>query len=84
MGKFVRNGGDGVNVGDVGVGVAQRFDVDGAGILLHGGLDLRQVVRVHKGGLHVKGGQRVRQQVGGAAVDGLLRNGRTINGKRSV
>ena len=31
-------------------------------------------MRVHKGGLHVKGGQRVRQQVGGAAVDGFLRD----------
>ena len=64
--------GDGVDVGNVGVGIAQRLQIDGAGVLLNGTLDLSQIMGVDKGRLHTERGQRVGQQVGGAAVDGLL------------
>ena len=71
---LVGNLGNGVNVGNVRVGVAQGLQVDGAGVLLDGVLDLGQIVGIHKGGGHAESGQGVLQQVGGAAVDGLLGN----------
>ena len=64
--------GDGVDVGDIGVGVAERLEVDNRGVVLNGTLDLVQVVGVDKGGLDTKLGERVLQQVIGTAVDGLL------------
>ena len=70
----VGDGGNGVNVRDVAVGVAQGLDKDGLGVLPDGPLQLRQVVGVHKGGLHAVGGEGVGQQVVAAAVDGLLRH----------
>ena len=63
---------DGVDVGDVGVGVAQGLQVDGAGVGPDGVLELHQVVGVHEGALDAERRQRVGQQVVGAAVDGLL------------
>ena len=68
---LVGNFSDGVNVGDVGVGVAKRFNIDSAGVVLNGSLDLGQIMGVDKGRLHTERGQRVGQQVGGAAVDGF-------------
>ena len=69
---LVGNFSDGVDVGNVGVGVAQRLQIDGAGVLLNGTLDLSQVVGIDEGRLDAEGGQGVLQQVGGAAVDGFL------------
>ena len=66
------NLGDGVDVGDVGVGVAERLEIDDRGVVLNGTLDLVQVVGVDEGGLDTKLGERVLQQVVGTAVDGLL------------
>ena len=71
---LVGDSGNGVNVGDVGVGVAKRFNIDSAGVVLNGSLDLGQIMGVDKGRLHTERGQRVGQQVGGAAVDGFLRH----------
>ena len=71
---LVGDSGNGVNVGDVGVGVAKRFNIDSAGVVLNGSLDLGQVMGVDKSRLHTERGQRVGQQVGGAAVDGFLRH----------
>ena len=63
---------DGVDIGDVGVGVAQGLEIDGLGVVFNGPLKLAQIVRVHEGGRHAELGQGVGQQVMGAAVDGLL------------
>ena len=63
---------DGVKVGDVGIRVAQRFKINGLGVVLDGVLHLRQVVRVDKGGGDAVLGQRVCKQVIAAAVDGFL------------
>ena len=68
----VGDGGDGVQIGEVAVGVAQGLQVDRLGVGADGPLHLRQVVGVHKGGGDPEGGQGVGQQVIGAAVDGLL------------
>ena len=68
MGDF----GNGVDIGDIAVGVAQGLEVDGLGVLLNGALDFRKVVRIHKGGGNAELGQGVGQQVIAAAVDGLL------------
>ena len=64
--------GDGVDVGDVGVGVAERLEIDDRGVVLDGALDLVQVMSVDKRGLDAKLGERMLQQVVGATVDGLL------------
>ncbi len=54
--------------------VTKRFNIDSAGVVLNGSLDLGQIMGVDKGRLHTERGQRVGQQVGGAAVDGFLRH----------
>ena len=64
--------GDGVDVGDVGVGVTERLEIDDRGVVLDGALDLVQVMSIDEGGLDTKLGERVLQQVVGTAVDGLL------------
>ena len=64
--------GDGVDVGDVGVGVAEGLEVDERRVVLDGTLDLVEVVGVNEGGLDAELGERVLEQVVGAAVDGLL------------
>ena len=69
---FVGNFSDGVDVGDIRVGVAQGLQVDGLGVGLNGVFHLRQVVSVDKGGGHTVLRQGVGQQVVAAAVDGLL------------
>lgn len=69
---LVGNLGDGVDVGNVRVGVTQRLQIDGAGVLLDSAFDLGQVMGVDKGRLNAEGRQGVLQQIGGAAVDGLL------------
>ena len=68
----VGDGGNGVQIREVAVGVAQSLQVDRLGVGADGPLHLRQVVGVHKGGGDPEGGQGVGQQVIGAAVDGLL------------
>ena len=65
---------DSVQIGDISVGVAQGFQVDQAGVLLDGILDLFQVVGIHKGSGDAKVGQGMLQQVVAAAVNGLLGN----------
>ena len=64
--------GNGINVRDVGVGVAQSLQIDCLGVGPDGSGDSLQVVGVHKSGLHSKLGQGVGQQVVTAAIDGLL------------
>ena len=69
---LVGNLGDGVDVGNVRVGVTQRLQIDGAGVLLDSAFDLGQVMGVDEGRFNAEGRQGVLQQIGGAAVDGLL------------
>ena len=64
--------GNGVNVGDITVGVAQRLQIDGLGVGPDGGGDSVQIMGVHKGGGYTILRQRMGQQVVAAAVDGLL------------
>ena len=71
---LVGNGGNGINVGDIAVGVAQGLQIDGLGVGLDGVLHLGQVMGVDKGGGDAKLGQGVLQQIVAAAVDGLLRH----------
>ena len=65
---------NGVDVGNVGVGIAQGFQIDGLGVGLDGGFHLGKVMGVHKGGSDSVLGQGVSQQIVAAAVDGLLGN----------
>ena len=69
---LVGDGRDGVDVGDVAVGVAQSLEVDSLGVGLDRVLDLFQVMCIHEGGGDAELGQGVLQQVVAAAVDGLL------------
>ena len=66
--------GYGIDVDDTRVGVAQRLDEDGFGVGPYGLLEIREVGRVDKGGGNAVGGQRVVEQVVGAAVDGVGRD----------
>ena len=70
----VGDGGNGLDVRDVAVRVAQRLKIDGARVRLDGRLDRCGVVRVHERCRDAVLRQRVRQQVIGAAVDRLLRD----------
>ena len=61
-----------VDVRDIGVRVAEGLNVDRLGVRANRALKLRKIVCVDKGGLDAELLQRVREQVVGAAVDGLL------------
>ena len=69
---LVRQLGQGIDVGDVTVGVAQGLNVDGAGLGTDGALHFLQIVDVHEIGGNAEAGQGVGEQVVAAAVDGLL------------
>ena len=66
------NLGDGVDVGDVAVGIAQGLQIDGLGVVLNGVLHFCQIMGVHESSGDAELGQGVGQQVVAAAVDGLL------------
>ncbi len=51
---LVGDGRDGVNVGNVGIGVSQSFKVDGLGVGLYGAFDFFKVVGVYKSCLNAK------------------------------
>ena len=59
--------------GYIGVGVAERFDVNRLGVVSHGRLHRSEVVRVDEGGFDAEVGERMRKQVVRAAVYGFLR-----------
>ena len=65
---------DGVDVGDVGIRVAERFDEDEPGGVSDGGFDFCEVPGIHERRVDAERRQRVLEQVGRAAVDGLLRD----------
>ena len=69
---LVRDGCNGIDIGDIAVGVAQSFQIDGLGVGLDGILHLSQIVCIDKGSGDTELGQGVLQQVVAAAVDGLL------------
>ena len=69
---LVRQLGQGVDVGNVAVGVAQGLNIDGAGLGTDGALHFRKIVDVHEIGGDAEAGQGVGEQVVAAAVDGLL------------
>ena len=80
---LVRDGSNGVDIGNVRVRVAERLKVDGLGIGLDGGFYLGQIVCVYKRGGHTELRQRMCQQIVAAAVYGLLgHNVVTLLGKR--
>ena len=56
---FVCNGGDGVHVRNVGVGVAKRLEEYEGGIVLYSVLYFLKVVRVHKCGLDAEERERL-------------------------
>ena len=66
--------GNGVDVGNVGVRVAERFKVNDGGVVFDGAFDLCEVVGIDEGGFNAELRKRVLEQVVRAAVDGLLRN----------
>ena len=68
----VRQPGQRVDIRDIAVGVAQRLDIEGAGVWSDGRLDFLQIMDIHKTRRDAKAGQGMRQQVVAAAVDGLL------------
>ena len=53
--------GDSVDVGNIGVGVTERLEVNDRGVVLDGPLDLVQVVGIDEGSLDTKLGERVLQ-----------------------
>ena len=69
---LVGDGGNGVDIRDITVGVAQRLQIHSLGVGLDSGLHLCKVVGIHEGGVDTELGQGVCQQVIAAAVDGLL------------
>ncbi len=66
---FVGDGGDGLEVGDIQLGVAHGLDVDGAGLGPQGGAEGLGLGRIHEGGGDARPRQGVAQQVVGAAVE---------------
>ena len=46
--------GDSVDIGDVGVGVAESLDVNGLGIVLDGAFQFFQIVCINEGGLNAE------------------------------
>ena len=70
----MRDGGDGVDIGDIGIGIAKRFQIDGLRVFLNGVFYLSKIMRIDKCGGHAELHERVRQQVVAATVDGLLRD----------
>lgn len=67
---FVRNGCERINIRNVGIGIAQRFDIDCLGVRLNGAFHFGRIVRIHKRGCDAVKRQRVSQQIGGAAIVG--------------
>ena len=65
---LVGNGGDGVNIGDVGVGVAQGFQIDGLGIGQDGSFHLGKVMGVHESSGNTELGKGVGQEVEAANI----------------
>ena len=65
---LVGDGGDGLEVGQVGVRVAEGLEVDELGVLLDGVLELLRVLGGDEGGGDAVARQGVAQQVEGAAV----------------
>ena len=63
---------DRVDVRDITVGVAKRFQIDRACVVLDGAFDLCQIVGIHESGFDPVLRQCVGEQVEAAAVDGLL------------
>ena len=68
----VSNLGDGIQIGNVRVGVAERFQIDCTGFRTDGPLHLGKVMGIHEGCGDAERGQRMLKQVVGAAIDGLL------------
>ena len=60
---LVGDGGDGVNVRNVGVGIAERLQIDRLGVGSDGGGHFFQVVGVDKGGMDPVKRQGMRQQI---------------------
>ena len=68
------NLGDCVDVGDIGVGVAQGLQIDNGGVVLNCALDLLEIMSIDKGSLDTKLRKRMLEQIVRATVDGLLSN----------
>ena len=68
----VGNGGDGINIRNVRIGVSQGLNINGLGVGLDRLFHFCQIVDIHKAGGNAPLGQGVGQQIAGAAVDGFL------------
>ena len=68
------DGRDGVDVGNIGIRIAQGLQIDGFGVGPDRCRHFFQIVGVHESGLDAVEGKRMGQQVVASAVDGLLRN----------
>ena len=82
----VGDGGNGVDVWNVRVGVAQSLQINCLGVILNGIFHFCKIMRVDEGSGDTELGQGVGQQVVAAAVNGLLRHdvvaslGQRLNG----
>lgn len=65
--------GQSIDIGNIAVGIAQRLNINGAGIVLNGCLNFREVVNVDKGCGDAEVGEGMGQQIVAAAIDGFLR-----------
>ena len=65
--------GQSVDIGNIAVGVAERFDVDGSRIILNCRLDLGKVVNIYKGCSNTEVRTCMCKQIVATTGDGLLR-----------
>ena len=63
---------DRINVRDVGIRIAERFQIDRLGVLFDCAFDFRKVMRIDEGGLDAELRECVREQIVAAAVDRSL------------
>ena len=71
---LVGNLGNGLDIRDVGVRVAEGLDQDELGVFLDGAFNFFEVAGVHEGSLNPERTERMFQEVVRAAVDGALGN----------
>ena len=63
---------DRINIGDIAVRIAERFQIDRSGVILNGALDFLQIVCIHESRFYPVLRKRMCQEVIAAAVDRLL------------
>lgn len=71
---LVSNLGDSIDIRDIGMRVAERFDKDKLRVFLDSGFDSLQVMGIYESGFDTKVAERVLQQVESTAVNSALGN----------